>query len=113
MKTTQRFLPDGYPSTNIYAYSILTDEGVYASYPSAAIIAKKDIPVKIHWINNITGPHMLPLDFSHPFMNGSEFRNEVPICPHLHGACVHYKSDGLPLAYWTCLGNKGSGYQTE
>jgi len=77
------------------------------------IIAKKNIPIKVVWVNNITGRHMLPVDYSEPFINDALFRNEVPTVPHVHGIVASSISDGLPRHYWTASGARSSSYQTE
>lgn len=68
VKTKQQFLPSSqYNATTIYAYGGKTKDGYKALFPGPAIIATKDIPVKVTWRNNIKGPHILPVDFNYPF----------------------------------------------
>lgn len=105
-------LPGNYPKTQLYVYSTKTSNGVIAEFPGPTIIAKKDIPIKITWVNNISGPHMLPMDFSKPFYDDFVFRNEVPTVPHAHGVATKESSDGEPMGYWTASGSKSEGYKT-
>lgn len=87
-------LPKDFPKTPAYAYSGQTKTGKVTSFPGPSIIAKKDIPVKVVWVNNITGKHFLPVDYSEPFINSSAFLNEVPVVPHAHGLVTQSISDG-------------------
>lgn len=68
VKTSQQFLPKHlYPKTTIYAYAGKTENGYKASFPGPTIIATKDRPVDITWINEIPGKHILPVDYNYPF----------------------------------------------
>lgn len=68
VQTKQQFLPAKiFQSTPIYAYGGMTANGFKSGFPGPAIIAKKDIPVKITFRSNIKGPHILPVDYNYPF----------------------------------------------
>lgn len=110
---SQKMLPGDFPNTTLYAYSAMTSSGRVSEFPGPAIIAKKDVPVTIRWVNNIQGRHMFKLDYSHPFIDDPIFRNEVPVVPHIHGLESSEISDGLPHHYWTASGSKSEKYRTE
>ena len=74
VKISQKMLPGNYPNTTLYVYQSLTKNGVVASFPSPAIIAKKGIPTTISWVNKIRGKHILPVDYSPPFMDDEIYR---------------------------------------
>ena len=68
-------LPEGFPQTLIYAYSGQTASGKYSRFPGPTIVAKKNVPIKVVWSNNIPGPHILPVDFEEPFDKMKNFSN--------------------------------------
>lgn len=67
IRAEHQFLPKEFPSTTIFAYAGITKSGVVSSFPGPSIVAVKDAPIEIIWTNNITGPHILPVDITHPF----------------------------------------------
>lgn len=40
----------------------------------------------------------------------TDFFNEVPIVPHVHGLETEAGSDGQPMGFWTKSGRKGRDY---
>ncbi len=86
--------------------------------PGPTYEAIRGIPVHVQWINNIAGPHFLPvdptLDWANPnfmsvplppfpsFPPGFPLAQQtVPIVPHLHGGENPSYYDGYPDAWWT------------
>ena len=110
--TRQQILPDAFPKTRIFAYGGLTKDGVVFSFPGPSILAKHKVPTRIRWVNNVYGPHILPVDYNYPFNSSSVFRNEIPLVPHVHGIVAKSSSDGQPNAYWTAMGSRGRKYHT-
>ena len=94
--------------------------GYNGSYPGPSILAKKDVPLKIFWRNNLVNannqplPHLLPIDVSidWAFANDPNWPSYgVPIVPHLHGGHTESASDGLPDAWFTPgFEKKGKGF---
>jgi spore coat protein A, manganese oxidase len=84
--------------------------GYNGSYPGPTILAKRDMPVKVYWRNNLVNgsnqplQHLLPVDYSvHDAFDhvpgGKQYG--VPLVTHLHGGHVESASDGLPDAWFT------------
>jgi spore coat protein A, manganese oxidase len=94
VRAKQQLLPKPFNPTSMFLYSGQTINGHIASYPGPMIIAKKDVPITVRWVNEIQGKHILPVDYSYPFKNSSIFRNEVPVVPHAHGIASLTVSDG-------------------
>lgn len=69
-KIQQQILPSQlFNKTTIYAYGGQTKNGYSFSFPGPAVFATKNVPVRITWRNLIDGPHILPVDFTPPFMS--------------------------------------------
>lgn len=68
-QSTQKMLPGTYPETPIYAYSAQTQNGYVSQFPGPAIIAYSNVGTKVKYVNEIKGQHMLPIDYSEPFLN--------------------------------------------
>lgn len=107
VKTTHQFLPDNFNATPIYAYSGHTEKGDITSFPGPAIVVMKDTPVEIIWTNMINESHFLPVQIHPPFELLTEYLDEVPTVPHMHGLENEEYSDGQPFAYWTFSGRRG------
>jgi spore coat protein A, manganese oxidase len=84
--------------------------GYNGTYPGPTIVAKKDIPVEVFWLNNLTEangdllPHLLPVDTSlHWALSHHENWETmgIPVVTHLHGGHSESASDGLPEAWFT------------
>jgi spore coat protein A len=94
--------------------------GYNGSYPGPTILAKKDIPMRIFWRNNLVDdhnqvlPHLLPIDLTidWAFANDANWASYgVPIVTHLHGGHTESASDGLPDAWFTPgFAKKGNGF---
>lgn len=73
-KQTLQLLPKPFPKTELYTYcGYKSDREFICSYPGPAVLAKTKIPVRIKWVNNIYGSHILPMDFSNHFGKTTEF----------------------------------------
>ncbi|GAB3299991.1 multicopper oxidase domain-containing protein [Hymenobacter humi] len=90
--------PDGSPLlTTVWGYN--------GQYPGPTILAKKDQPVSVRWLNRLVDaagqplPHLLPVDQSISWANPPT--PGVPIVTHLHGGHTESASDGLPEAWYT------------
>lgn len=88
-ETKHKFHRD-FPHTKVWGYN--------GQYPGPTIEAKKDIPIKVEYKNQLPKKHFLPLDRTlHACANSPEVRTVV----HLHGANVNWESDGHPNAWYT------------
>lgn len=95
-KKKLQVLPKPFGMTTLYCYGGNVDNKMVFSYPGPGIIAKSNVPTYVKYVNNLEGPHILPVDFSHHFENTTAFRKEVPVVPHLHGGITQENSDGYP-----------------
>lgn len=122
---TQQILPQGFPETTVWGYGgkvkdpqtgeIIPD---FRFSPGATFEAVRDIPVNVQWVNNLTGPHLLPVDPTlhwadpngmgmpmpplPPFPPGFPLaQSPVPIVTHLHEGETESASDGHPDAWFT------------
>lgn len=82
-------------------------------YLGPTLVAKKDVPLTIQWVNNLGYSHPLNIDttlhwaFAGHMGQPSIYdipTNGVPAVPHVHGGNTESASDGLPEAWWTPLG---------
>ena len=133
----QQVLP---PSLNlltpVYGYGGIAKDavtgeslGYVQSTPGSIFEAIRGIPVQVTWINNISSPHMLPVDPTLHWANPNndpeptgpfpsyppgypEMQSPVPLVTHLHGAEVQSYSDGVPTQWFTYDGLHGSDYYT-
>jgi hypothetical protein len=86
MRARHQFLPFVYNSTEIFAYAGKVNGQFVASFPGPTLSVLKNMPCYVIYTNNITGPHILPVDTSPPFDMITEYlNNEVPTVPHIHG----------------------------
>lgn len=120
----QQILPCEFPMTTVWGYEGNIEESstgevaCFRSSPGATFEAKRDIPVNVQWINNITKPNMLPVDPTLHWANPNDIpepiqpfkpfppgyplaQSPVPLVVHLHGAEVRADSDGGPCAWFT------------
>lgn len=74
-KQDMRVLPAAFPLTTMYVYGGLVGGAVTYSYPGPAIVAKSKVPTNIKYVNNIDGPHILPVDYSNHFKTIDAFVN--------------------------------------
>lgn len=75
VRTKLQMLPNVFPKTAVFAYAGITRNGYEASYPGPAIIATRDLQVKVKYTSKLFGPHMFPVDLNPPFTNNSIYRN--------------------------------------
>ncbi|MBC5994996.1 multicopper oxidase domain-containing protein [Pontibacter cellulosilyticus] len=94
--------------------------GYNGQYPGPTIVARKNVPVQVYWLNQLTTgnngtgaylPHLLPVDVSIHWalrdyideedIDDWETELGVPIVTHLHGGHTESASDGLPEAWYT------------
>lgn len=72
--------------------------GYAGSYPGPTIVASRNKPIYVRWINRLPHKHFLPIDKTiHGAMDNPEVRTVV----HLHGLNVRPESDGDPDAWYT------------
>ena len=83
------------PVTHLYGYG---PTQATATYPGMTIEAKRGVPLRIHWTNHLTLPHVLDYAFD-PTIAHAEVTTGVPTAPHVHGAEVEPQSDGGPFTW--------------
>jgi FtsP/CotA-like multicopper oxidase with cupredoxin domain len=132
----QQVLPPGFPTTTVYGYGGDTLDavtklplGYIRNSPGPTFETKKGVPITVKYTNNLTNPHMFPVDptlmWANPNMMETptapflEFppgyidaQSDVPICVHLHGGEVQATVDGGPDAWFTASGDHGTEYYT-
>lgn len=124
----QQILPASMPKTTVWGYGRAGDplpggdQPTTFNSPAFTIEARRDTPVRVHWINQLVDdpasdspnflPHLLPVDQTLHWANppgpadsggGSDptpYTGPVPIVTHLHGGHTPAASDGLPES-WT------------
>lgn len=127
----EQVLPAPLPQTTVWGYGgmVSTPSGpVYLrNSPAATFEATRGIPVRVTWQNNITGPHLLPVDPTLHWADPNDMdmpmasfpayppgfplaQSMVPIVTHLHGGEDRSDSDGNPNAWWTNSGVTGPAY---
>lgn len=86
--------------------------GYNGTYPGPSILARKNVPVQIYWINGLVDalnkplPHLVPVDetIDWAFSNVHNWKQYgVPIVTHVHGGHTESVSDGSPDAWFTPL----------
>lgn len=73
--------------------------GYEGQVPGPVIEAERGERVRVKWINELPGEHLLPVDKS--LHGASDHVPEVRTVVHLHGAEVEANSDGYPEAWFT------------
>jgi spore coat protein A, manganese oxidase len=80
------------------------------THPGATIIAKKNVPLTVTWMNNLGFSYPVIVDTSimnmysdPPYIGRTIANNGVPFVPHLHGGHTDAIYDGLPDQWWTPL----------
>jgi spore coat protein A, manganese oxidase len=79
--------------------------GYNGQYPGPTILAKRDQPIQVRWLNRLVDennqplPHLLPVDRSIAWADPDG--EGVPVVTHLHGGHTESASDGLPGAWYT------------
>jgi len=131
----QQILPSGFPKTKIYAYggqANVAGPGQQSniqtvfSTPGPTFEATSNQRIFVHYINDLDGPHMFPVDptimaanpnnapipqppYSDaagnplvPFPPGfPQFQSPIVTVPHLHGGYTPSASDGFPESWFT------------
>jgi FtsP/CotA-like multicopper oxidase with cupredoxin domain len=103
--------------------------GYVRSTPGPSFEAVRGIPIQVKWQNNITTPHMFPVDPTIHWANPNNYpmpkapfpsyppgfpeaQSPVPLVTHLHGGEVQSYYDGTPEEWFTSNGIHGSAYST-
>ncbi len=68
--------------------------------PGPTFRARSDRPFSVQWLNELSGPHLFPVDRS-IHLASTKDPDAVPIVIHLHGGHSEWESDGNPLAWYT------------
>ncbi len=93
-------------ATRLFGYG----QGGNNKHLGGIIVASRDTPVQVTFINNLPTDHVLPVDTS---IMGAE-QGADRISPHLHGGFVPWASDGGPFAWWNADGSKyGDSYARD
>lgn len=127
----QQVLPAPLPQTTVWGYGGMVSTPSGAVYlhnsPAATFEETRGIPTRVTWQNNLTGPHLLPVDptlhWADPNNMGAQTapfpayppgfpsaQSVVPIVTHLHGGEDRSDSDGNPEAWYTNSGITGPAY---
>lgn len=95
----QNLHPD-LPDTTFWGYADVTHgEAPNFRYLGGTIVAHKNRPVRISFMNQLPNKHPLPIDHS---LMGAEVDQPVNrAAPHLHGGFVSWVSDGGPKTWFT------------
>jgi spore coat protein A, manganese oxidase len=131
----QQYLPPGFPKTKVWGFGGMVETpGIqrsfyYQSGPGPTFETIRGIPAYVNWINELTGPHILPVDptlhwanpnnmpppqppFA-PFPPGYSWAQQpIPVVIHLHGGETPSAYDGHPEAWYTADGRTGQAYIT-
>jgi spore coat protein A, manganese oxidase len=94
--------------------------GYNGSYPGPTVLARKNVPIEVFWLNNLVDgnntplTHLLPVDRTiHWALEGIPNWQQygMPVVTHLHGGHTESASDGLPDAWFTPgFSLKGQGF---
>ena len=76
-------------NTTVWGYSYNNQQ----TYLGPTIVAKKDVPINVKWMNNLPYTHLLPIDETIHWANPA---NGLATVVHLHGGHTESASDGLP-----------------
>ena len=120
-------LPPGFPTTRLYAYGGRVDFSETGQAPNIQMAftvpgptfeAVRNQRIFVHYVNDLDGDLMFPVDPTirganvnnsriptppfQPFPPGyGEFQAPIPTVPHLHGGVTPSESDGFPEAWFT------------
>ena len=133
----QQILPPGFPETTVWGYGgtvrdIETGRVTYSrSSPGATFETIRRIPIKVRWVNKLTGRSLFAVDPTLHWANPNTMpmtppkpwppvppgfpgaQSPVPIVTHLHGGEVSSIFDGCPDAWFTADGKKGPAFITN
>jgi len=100
--------------TTVWGYGTASQP---ATYPGRTIVTRRDVPITVHWTNELLGssgaplPHLLPIDtgIHWALMDADPAypSSGVPVVTHLHGGHNRSESDGLPDAWFTPWSSTG------
>jgi spore coat protein A len=104
MRQNQQQLHSDFPPTTIWGYN--------GMYPGPTIVAQRNQPIKVHWINDLPITPLLTVDHS---IHGAEsFVPAVRNVVHLHGIHIPPAFDGTPDQWYTPgLTEIGSAFVTD
>ncbi|MCU0852318.1 MAG: multicopper oxidase [Thermoplasmata archaeon] len=135
MAGVQQVLPASLPMTPVWGYEGPAKDSVTGEYlgtvfssPGPSFEAIRGIPATVEWKNEISSPHMFPVDptlhWADPTGMGMPMppyptyppgfdwaQSPVPLVTHLHGAEVRSDSDGGPDSWFTYDGLYGPAYE--
>ncbi|HMG33215.1 MAG TPA: multicopper oxidase [Blastocatellia bacterium] len=120
-------LPPGFPTTKSYAYGGKVNiagpgqqQNIVTAFsvPGPTFEAVRNQRIFVHYINDLDGPHMFPVDPTimaanvnnspiptppfKPFPPGyQQFQDPIATVPHLHGGVTPSDSDGFPRSWFT------------
>jgi FtsP/CotA-like multicopper oxidase with cupredoxin domain len=126
-KIQQQLLPPGLPSTQVFAYGGLAnfaeagqipDIRQTFSTPGPTFEAVRGQHIRVHFINQLDGGHIFPVDPTIMFANPNNLpaptppfkpfppgyaaaQNPIPVVTHLHGGVTPSDSDGFVDAWFT------------
>jgi spore coat protein A, manganese oxidase len=97
--------PDLPGPTKLWGYADATNGLPAFRYLGPAIVATRDKPVRINFINLLPPIHPLPVDNTIPGAETGQHQNRAAI--HMHGGFVPWTSDGGPFHWFTPSGAHG------
>jgi spore coat protein A len=80
-------------------FCLTTIWGYNGLYPGPTIEARRNQPIRVHWINDLPTTHLLPID--HTIHGAEEFRPDVRNVVHLHDGNTPAEFDGHPDQWYT------------
>ena len=100
--------------TPVWGYGLA---GRPVSWPGPTVVARRDRPLQVRWVNQLPNRHLAPVDhtlhwaYSH---HGHSIQTAgVPAVPHLHGGHLDAASDGGPEQWFTATGVTGPDFVTD
>jgi spore coat protein A len=97
------------PPTTLWGY--YQGDVANARHLGGIIVANKNVPVQLTFVNKLPATHILPIDTSGFFTDANNHRNKTVV--HLHGGFIPWISDGGPYDYWTPDGTKGHSFKNH
>ena len=127
-----QMLPDGCPTTQVFAYGgrTLENDAETWSSPGATFEMTRGVSARVKWLNEIGIPHLFSVDptlhwanpngvpapdgpFEANYPTIADAQSPVPVVTHVHGLEVGSASDGTPEAWFTATGKKGPQFLSE
>ena len=140
-QSTAQMLPPGFPATTVMAYGGTvkvpgsTATEFARTVPGPMFENTRGTPTVVHWRNEVTGDHFLPIDTTlnwanplatEPPVGASTFPGfdpfpvtnfntgvPVPIVTHNHGLVVVPQNDGIADEWFTAGTQRGPGFVTR